>query len=80
MDFSAFSKVELHLHLDCSLSYNVVRRINPVRAGFPALRGNSLRTSFAYGQEPLTNVGVAARPRTTRGNTAIARVPEVRSV
>jgi adenosine deaminase len=29
MDFSAYPKVELHLHLDCSLSYNVVRRINP---------------------------------------------------
>lgn len=29
MDFSAYPKVELHLHLDCSLSYNVVHRINP---------------------------------------------------
>jgi adenosine deaminase len=24
-----YPKVELHLHLDCSLSYNVVHRINP---------------------------------------------------
>src|SRR5215467_8609363 len=29
MDFKVYPKVELHLHLDCSLSYNVVRRINP---------------------------------------------------
>jgi len=29
MDFRLFPKVELHLHLDCSLSYNVVHRINP---------------------------------------------------
>jgi adenosine deaminase len=29
MDFSKYPKVELHLHLDCSLSYNVVHRINP---------------------------------------------------
>ncbi len=29
MDFKAYPKVELHLHLDCSLSYNVVHRINP---------------------------------------------------
>jgi len=29
MDFNAYPKVELHLHLDCSLSYNVVHRINP---------------------------------------------------
>lgn len=29
MDFSRYPKVELHLHLDCSLSYNVVHRINP---------------------------------------------------
>src|SRR5260370_7506752 len=29
MDFSVYPKVELHLHLDCSLSYNVVHRINP---------------------------------------------------
>ena len=29
MDFRAYPKVELHLHLDCSLSYNVVHRINP---------------------------------------------------
>src|SRR5438270_1026508 len=29
MDFSVYPKVELHLHLDCSLSYNVVRKINP---------------------------------------------------
>jgi len=27
--FQALPKVELHLHLDCSLSYNVVSRINP---------------------------------------------------
>src|SRR6266516_66255 len=28
MDFSVYPKVELHLHLDCSLSYDVVHRIN----------------------------------------------------
>lgn len=28
-DFSRLPKVELHLHLDCSLSYEVVRRIRP---------------------------------------------------
>src|SRR5260370_31143978 len=29
MDFSVYPKVELHLHLDCSLSYKVVHTINP---------------------------------------------------
>jgi len=29
MDFYQFPKVELHLHLDCSLSYSVVSRLNP---------------------------------------------------
>jgi len=29
LDFNTYPKVELHLHLDCSLSYNVVRKINP---------------------------------------------------
>lgn len=29
MDFRLYPKVELHLHLDCSLSYNVVHRLNP---------------------------------------------------
>src|SRR5947209_1815946 len=29
MVFNTYPKVELHLHLDCSLSYNVVHRINP---------------------------------------------------
>lgn len=29
MDFSALPKVELHLHLDCSLSYDVVQQLNP---------------------------------------------------
>ena len=29
MDFSRYPKVELHLHLDCSLSYQVVERIDP---------------------------------------------------
>ena len=29
MDTTAIPKVELHLHLDCSLSYDVVSRINP---------------------------------------------------
>ena len=29
MDYSKFPKVELHLHLDCSLSYDVVKQINP---------------------------------------------------
>ena len=29
MDYSKFPKVELHLHLDCSLSYDVVKQLNP---------------------------------------------------
>jgi adenosine deaminase len=29
MDIDSLSKAELHLHLDCSLSYDVVRRIDP---------------------------------------------------
>jgi adenosine deaminase len=29
MDFHQFPKVELHLHLDCSLSYSVVSHLNP---------------------------------------------------
>ena len=29
MDYSKLPKVELHLHLDCSLSYEVVQKINP---------------------------------------------------
>lgn len=29
MDWKAYPKVELHLHLDCSLSYQVVQAINP---------------------------------------------------
>lgn len=29
MDFSALPKVELHLHLDCSLSFDVVQQLNP---------------------------------------------------
>ena len=29
MNFQALPKIELHLHLDCSLSYNVVHTINP---------------------------------------------------
>ncbi len=29
MDFSPLPKVELHLHLDCSLSYDVVRQLDP---------------------------------------------------
>lgn len=29
MDFKQLPKVELHLHLDCSLSYEVVRTIDP---------------------------------------------------
>lgn len=29
MDFDKLPKVELHLHLDCSLSYNVVKQIDP---------------------------------------------------
>src|SRR5690242_11038456 len=29
MDFKTLPKVELHLHLDCSLSYTVVSRIDP---------------------------------------------------
>lgn len=29
MDFSVLPKVELHLHLDCSLSFDVVRKLDP---------------------------------------------------
>ena len=29
MDFSTLPKIELHLHLDCSLSYQVVKKLNP---------------------------------------------------
>src|SRR5690348_16222481 len=29
MDFNRYPKVELHHHLDCSLSYQVVHQINP---------------------------------------------------
>ena len=29
MDFSKLPKIELHLHLDCSLSYEVVKKLNP---------------------------------------------------
>lgn len=29
MNFSALPKIELHLHLDCSLSYAVVKKLNP---------------------------------------------------
>ena len=29
MDISRLPKIELHLHLDCSLSYEVVQRIDP---------------------------------------------------
>ena len=29
MNYSKMPKVELHLHLDCSLSYDVVKQLNP---------------------------------------------------
>jgi adenosine deaminase len=29
MDYKNLPKIELHLHLDCSLSYKVVQQINP---------------------------------------------------
>jgi adenosine deaminase len=29
MDFKKLPKVELHLHIDCSLSYEVVKKIDP---------------------------------------------------
>jgi adenosine deaminase len=29
MNFSSFPKTDIHLHLDCTLSYNVVKKINP---------------------------------------------------
>lgn len=29
MDYRSLPKIELHLHLDCSLSYKVVQQINP---------------------------------------------------
>ena len=40
MDYSKLPKVELHLHLDCSLSYEVVHKINP------AITYESYRQSF----------------------------------
>jgi adenosine deaminase len=30
MDYHSFPKIELHLHLDCSLSYKVVQQLNPI--------------------------------------------------
>ncbi|MGK2863907.1 MAG: adenosine deaminase [Chitinophagaceae bacterium] len=40
MDYSKLPKVELHLHLDCSLSYDVVKKINP------AITFDEFRSSF----------------------------------
>jgi len=40
MDLSKLPKVELHLHLDCSLSYEVVQQINP------AISYDAYRQSF----------------------------------
>ncbi len=40
MDYSKLPKVELHLHLDCSLSYEVVKKINP------AITYDEFRSSF----------------------------------
>ncbi len=34
MDFSQLPKVELHLHLDCSLSYEVVKQLDPETKSF----------------------------------------------
>src|SRR5215217_252610 len=40
MDYTGLPKIELHLHLDCSLSYAVVQRINP------SIRAEEYRRSF----------------------------------
>jgi adenosine deaminase len=40
MDFSKYPKVELHLHLDCSLSYDVVHRLDP------SITENAFRQDF----------------------------------
>ena len=29
MSFKLLPKIELHIHLDCSLSYNVVKKLRP---------------------------------------------------
>ena len=29
MDYRLLPKIELHLHLDCSISYEVVKKIDP---------------------------------------------------
>lgn len=29
MDFRPYPKIELHLHLDCSLSFSVIKQLNP---------------------------------------------------
>ena len=40
MNYAHFPKIELHLHLDCSLSYDVVQRLDP------AVTGEEYRRSF----------------------------------
>ena len=40
MNYAHFPKIELHLHLDCSLSYGVVQRLDP------AVTGEEYRRSF----------------------------------
>ncbi len=40
MDYQLLPKIELHLHLDCSLSYNVVQQLDP------SISFNEYRQSF----------------------------------
>ena len=44
MDWTKLPKVELHLHLDCSLSYEVVSQIDP------SITLEEYRTNFCAGQ------------------------------
>jgi hypothetical protein len=56
----AFPKIELHLHLDCCLSYEVVRRLAPGShprrlAAIPG-RHCAVRVNRSYGPNPGLHV------------------------
>jgi adenosine deaminase len=48
MDYSKLPKVELHLHLDCSSSYEVVQKLNP------SITYDEYRASLLHHQNALT--------------------------